>query len=95
MRHHDNAVGEQLRSLICPIEGIENGKSGSRATLGEITGFRRRTEDILIDMIDRRAEESSYDNPEPIESPMKKSSHKQRRGHRSLEAQERRRLRRY
>ena len=95
MRHHDIAVEEQLRSFINPVKGIENGKPGSIATLGEITGFRRRPEDILIAMIDSRSRGTSYEEPEPTESPIVKISRKRRRGHRSSEAKKRRSLRRY
>jgi hypothetical protein len=50
----ERAVGEQLRSLICPIDEIMTGPKGSTASNQEITGFRRKQEVILASYVDRK-----------------------------------------
>jgi len=90
MRLFEIAVSEQLRGSINPIEGIGKASRLSIATPGQISGWRRRPENILIEMIDRQRSKSSHDNNE---NPVKKSSRRRKRGPRSLEAIERRKIR--
>lgn len=52
----EGAEAEQLRSLLCPDEELdEELKEKKRCrypTFQQVTGWKRRTENILIDMID-------------------------------------------
>ena len=55
MRRHDQAKNEQFRTLISPEPGLD----GTRATVSQITGFRRRPENIIIAMIDKDQNEQT------------------------------------
>jgi hypothetical protein len=47
----NKAVDEQLRGLLCPEDGLEKTIRGKKATYQQITGYRRRPENILVGMI--------------------------------------------
>mgnify|MGYP001767456732 CR=1 FL=1 len=52
MYHHDRAEAEQLHSLISPEQGVSELSNRAKATVWQITGYRRRTETILNGMVD-------------------------------------------
>ena len=55
----ENAVDEQLRGLT-PMQGISNGSKGKGLTNDQIWRPRRRTETILIEMVDKEQSDSLY-----------------------------------
>lgn len=63
MYRDEDAVNEQLRSLICPVVGINSGKKDSVASYHEITGNRRRQDKLLSSQYDatKKAREKDKD----------------------------------
>jgi hypothetical protein len=55
MRHHDRAIDELLRTFISPEAGLAESLKKGEATFAQITGHRRRPEEIVIDMLDNRS----------------------------------------
>lgn len=55
MYHHKRAENEQLRSFISPEAGLNESSNEGKATFSQITGNRRSSENIMIDMIDNWA----------------------------------------
>ena len=88
----NKAVDEQLRSFLCPEDGLEKIIRGKCATRAQITGFRRKTENLFISAIpDVWEKEKQKDNSLPARFVIKKKNpHKHKRGHRSVQAMQKR-----
>ena len=69
----EHAINEQARGFV-PADGLENGIKGKCLTKQQIYHSRRRTEDILVEMVDKLStcEES-------IQNLTKKSRRRRRR----------------
>lgn len=83
----ERAIAEQIKSHG-PEEGLEDGRRGTIATCGQIAGYRRSTETVLIDMCDRIAKKRKA-----LETQKAAAKHRRnrRRGPRSInKLQERR-----
>ena len=82
------AVDKQLRSFLCPEDGLEKIIRGKTATVQQITGFRQKTENLFISAIpDVWEKEKQKDNSLPVRFVIKKKNHhKHKRGHRSVAA---------
>lgn len=74
MFHHDRAIAEQLRSFICPEQGLAESKKRGTATYQQITGYRRRTEAIMIEMIDKWSKEDPSIRPKRIRGPHRRAA---------------------
>jgi hypothetical protein len=72
VNHIDRAVHEQLKSRS-PVGGLKEGKRGTTVTISQMIGCRRRTENILIDMID------NWSKAQRIPVVMKQTSNRRRR----------------
>jgi hypothetical protein len=52
MHHRSRAISEQLRTLISPEPGLSESPNKGTVTFSQITGYRRRPENIMVTMID-------------------------------------------
>ena len=71
----EKAINEQARGFV-PLDGLENGKRGKRLTKQQIFQPRRKTEDILIEMVDNLR---TRKEPDQIK-PKKAKKRRRRRG---------------
>lgn len=75
----EKAINEQARGFV-PVDGLENGIKGKRLTKQQIFHPRRRTEDIMVEMVDKLRTWKEPDKPKP----KKTRKRRRRRGPRVL-----------
>lgn len=80
----DEAVGEQMKSQAAD-DGLEKGKRGTKVIPAQIVGVRRRTENIIADMIKNSSFAKSFVKEQQAELTSKKHNmRKRKRGPRSI-----------